>query len=210
LVGGTPLYLKALLRGLFDGPPADPALRRRLTTEAEQSGSQVLHERLVSHDPATAQRVHPNDLRRIIRALEVWETTGRPMSAWQQQWAATAVSQGEGGLHRVLCLDLPRSELYERIEARVGQMIASGLVDEAASLRRLPQPLSREAAQAVGYKELFAYLDGQATLEQTIERIQIRSRNLAKRQLTWFRHLPECHSVTPQLTFAAWGLTMDQ
>src|SRR5205823_5012121 len=99
---------------------------------------------------------------------------------------------------RVLCLDLPRAELYARIEKRVSHMIAEGLVEEAAALRRLPHPLSREAAQALGYRELFEYLDGKMTLENAIQRIQIRSRNLAKRQLTWFRHLPECRPVTPQ------------
>src|SRR5262249_37208877 len=86
-VGGTPLYLKALLFGLFDGPPADSALRQRLTEEAERSGGHVLHERLAQVDPVTAARLHPHDHRRIIRALEVWELTGRPISTWQQQWA---------------------------------------------------------------------------------------------------------------------------
>jgi tRNA dimethylallyltransferase len=86
LVGGTPLYLKALLFGLFDGPPADESVRRRLAAEAERDGREALHDRLARVDPACAGRLHPNDLRRVIRALEVWELTGRPISAWQTQW----------------------------------------------------------------------------------------------------------------------------
>jgi tRNA dimethylallyltransferase len=87
-------------------------------------------------------------------------------------------------------------------------MLTAGLADEVRALRRLPRPLSREAAQALGYKELFDYLDGKASLAETTERIRVRSRNYAKRQVTWFRHLPGCRAVTPQLTFALWGLTM--
>jgi tRNA dimethylallyltransferase len=217
-VGGTPLYLKALLRGLFDGPPADLQLRQRLTAEAASAGDQALHDRLAQVDRVSADRLHPHDVRRVIRALEVWELTRQPISSWQKQWAAEIgdETRTDGGkdtlatMPRVLCLDVPRAELYERIEERVRQMIAAGLVEEAAALRRLPHPVSREAAQAVGYKELFAHLDGQMTLADAMQRIQVRSRNLAKRQLTWFRHLPECRLVTPQLTIAAWGLTMDR
>jgi tRNA dimethylallyltransferase len=215
-VGGTPLYLKALLRGLFDGPPADAALRQRLSVEAERSGPQALHERLAKVDPVTAARLHPNDVRRVVRAIEVWQLTGRPLSAWQTQWAGVSKDRAASSLTPDSCpltpaiwLDLPRTELYARIDARVRGMIAAGLADEARALRALPRPLSREAAQAVSYKEMFDYLDGHATLEETITRIQTRSRNLAKRQLTWFRHLPECRPVTPEGTAVAWGLTMN-
>jgi tRNA dimethylallyltransferase len=200
-VGGTPLYLKALCYGLFDGPPADEALRQRLTDEAEHTGRAALHARLAQVDPATAARLHPNDVRRVVRALEVWELTDRPISAWQQQWSA-----GETPGNQVLWLDLPRDELYARINARVEQMITAGLVDEVRGLRRLCRPLSREASQALGYKELFDYLDGRATLAEAVERIQTRSRNLAKRQLTWFRHLPGCRPVDRERIFLAWGL----
>jgi tRNA dimethylallyltransferase len=205
-VGGTPLYLKALLFGLFDGPPADEALRRRLTAEAEQHGRQALHARLAHIDPTTAARLHPNDLRRVVRALEVWERTGQPISAWQQQWSAA----DDGMAGRVLLLDLPRAELYARINARVERMVAGGLVDEVRALRQLPRPPGREASQALGYKEMFAYLDGRATLAETVALIQARSRQFAKRQLTWFRHLPGCRPATRELTFASWGLTMNK
>jgi tRNA dimethylallyltransferase len=195
-VGGTPLYLKALLYGLFAGPPADPDLRRRLTAEAEGAGRHALHDRLAGVDPAAAARLHPHDVRRVVRALEVWQLTGRPISDWQRQWSGGEANAG------VLCLDLPRAELYARIDGRVERMFAAGLVDEVRTLRQLDRPLSREAAQALGYKEVVAYLDGRASLEETICRVQTRSRNLAKRQLTWFRHLPECRLVSEQLTFA--------
>jgi tRNA dimethylallyltransferase len=208
IVGGTPLYLKALLHGLFDGPPADPELRRHLTDEAERLGGAALHARLAAVDPASSARLHPNDVRRLVRALEVWQLTGRPLSAWQTQWPALSAENSLPGTPRVLWLDLPRDELYARIDARVRQMFDAGLVEEAQALRRLPRPLSREAAQAVGYKETFAYLDGRATRDETISLIQKRSRHLARRQLTWFRQMPECRPVTRELTFALWGSTM--
>jgi tRNA dimethylallyltransferase len=201
-VGGTALYLKALLSGLFDGPPGDEALRQRLTTEADEFGAQVLHDRLRAVDPVTAQRLHPNDVRRVVRALEVRELTGRPLSDWQVQWTNDG---GKGAEDRVLYLDLPRGELYARIDARVPAMVAAGLVDEVRALRELPRQLGREAAQALGYKEIFAHLDGRATLDETVQLIQVRSRQFAKRQLTWFRHIPECRPATRELTFALWG-----
>jgi tRNA dimethylallyltransferase len=207
-VGGTPLYLKALLRGLFSGPPADAALRRRLEEEAERVGPEALHARLARVDPAAAARLHPNDVRRVIRALEVWQLTGQPISALQTQWERRGESESVAA-SPVLWLSPPRRELYARIDARVRRMIASGLVEEVQALRRLPQPLSRAASQALGYKEMLAHLEGRADLEQTIARIQQRSRHFAKRQLTWFRHLPEGQPVTGPLTFAVWGLRME-
>jgi tRNA dimethylallyltransferase len=216
-VGGTPLYLKARLHGLFDGPPADAALRRRLAAEAEHAGHRVLHDRLARVDPAAAARLHPHDLRRVIRALEVWELTGRPISDWQRQWrphgngadsTVTASPCRALATSPVRWIDLPRAELYARIDARVVRMFAAGLVEEVRGLRGLNRPLSREASQALGYKEVFAFLDGEASLEETIRRVQMRSRHFAKRQLTWFRHLPECRPITEQLTIAPSDLRM--
>jgi tRNA dimethylallyltransferase len=206
-VGGTPLYLKALLYGLFDGPPGDEKIRQRLAVEAQRLGVEVLHERLGQVDPDTAVRLHANDLRRVVRALEVWELTGRPISTFQRQWTATGTVSAESDY--CLCLDLPRAELYARIDTRVRRMMADGLVEEVRALRKLEQPLSREARQALGYKELGACLDGTETVEAAVARIQTRSRNFAKRQLTWFRHMAVCRPVTAQLTFALWGLRMD-
>jgi tRNA dimethylallyltransferase len=216
LVGGTGLYLKAVLCGLFDGPPADEGLRRRLTVEAESAGPEALHARLAGVDPVSASRLHPNDVRRVVRALEVWQLTGRRMSEWQTQWSDAACGLAKGGspgrTRPAVWLDLPRDELYRRINLRVEAMIAAGLVEEVHRLRTLPRPPGREATQALGYKEMFDHLDGRATLAETVERIQTRSRRFAKRQGTWFRHLPGLRAVGPSptaaLTIAAWGLTI--
>jgi tRNA dimethylallyltransferase len=218
-VGGTALYLKALLRGLFPGPGADPALRARLEAEAEQHGNQVLHARLARVDPPAAGRLHVNDRRRLVRALEVWELTGRPISQWQQQWsvvgspppAEPAAEQGPPATDTPAAywIDLPREALYARINARVVRMFDEGLVGEVRRLRRLPRAVSREAAQGLGYKEVLDHLDGRVGLEETVLRIQVRSRNFAKRQITWFRHLAECRPLTRELTFSLWGLTID-
>jgi tRNA dimethylallyltransferase len=207
-VGGTPLYLKALLYGLFDGPPADAGLRERLSREAQTAGKQALHDRLSRVDSATAARLHPNDVRRVIRALEVWELTGRPISSWQEQWIAKSQKSKVKSENRCLCLDIPRAELYSRIDERVERMFASGFIDEARRLLNLALPLSREASQALGYKEMFDFLEGQTMLSDTVRRIQVRSRHFAKRQLAWFRHLPECRFVAKQLTFGLWELTI--
>lgn len=204
-VGGTPLYLKALLRGLFDGPPADATVRTRLEAEVETHGPLALHRRLSRLDPISAARLHPNDRRRVIRALEVLELTGRPMSAWQTQWH-DPVRPAKAASERCLCLDPSREELYSRIDARAERMLTGGLLDEARSLRAAGRTLGREASQAVGYREAFDVLDGRLSLAEALARIQTRSRQLAKRQATWFRSLPECRMVSPELTFAAWGL----
>ena len=207
-VGGTPLYLKALLHGLFDGPPANEALRADLEEQARQAGNQALHDRLAAVDPATARRLHPNDVRRVVRAVEVFELTGRPISAWQTQWEVA--SPAPRPPDTCLCLELPRDELYRRIDARVGSMVQQGLIDEVRALRQLARPPSREAAQALGYKELFAYLDGLGGLDEAVEQIRARSRNFAKRQLTWFRHLDGCRLVSPQLTRDLWESRMKE
>jgi tRNA dimethylallyltransferase len=190
-VGGTPLYIKALLHGIFDGPPADHAIRRRLEIQSQLEGPESLHSKLRGVDPITANKLHPNDTRRIVRALEVWELTGKPISHWQQQWDGAAYQK----MINCCWLERPREELYSRINARVEQMIARGWVDEVSRLRQLPRPISREAGQALGYAEIGEYLDGNLSLDQAILAIQMRSRQFAKRQMTWFRHLPGCESI---------------
>jgi tRNA dimethylallyltransferase len=205
-VGGTGLYLKALLFGLFDGPPADEALRARLAEEAERTGPEALHARLAAIDPTSAQRLSPNDVRRAIRALEVWELTGQPLSAWQTQWGKELAPSAP----RCVWLERPREELYRRINARVEAMVAGGLIEEARALRALPRPLGREASQAVGYREAFEHLDGRLALADVVRAIQTRTRQLAKRQLTWFRHLPGCVPVCAELTSALRGLRMGE
>jgi tRNA dimethylallyltransferase len=186
-VGGTPLYLKALLRGLFSGPAADWALRRDLEEIAGRNGTAELHRRLAAVDPAAAAKLHPNDVRRLIRALEVHHRTGRPISEQQRQFDAQAAD------HRpVFVLDWPRERLRERIDRRVEGMFAVGLVDEVRSLLAAERPLSRTAGQALGYRDVFEHLTGKYDLATTIDLVKLHTRQFAKRQLTWFRSLTEC------------------
>jgi tRNA dimethylallyltransferase len=202
-VGGTPFYLKALLHGLFDGPPADAELRRSLEAEAGRDGNAALHARLAAVDPKTAARLHPNDVRRVVRALEVHTLTGKPISAWQQTWDTLAFTDAphaapEPARIPAVVLELPREVLYERINRRVDAMLAAGWLEEVRRLRALPRPLSREARQALGYRELLGYIDNRASggheppgssWNETVELIRTHTRQFAKRQLTWFRHL---------------------
>lgn len=184
-VGGTPLYLKALLRGLFAGPGADPEVRRRLESEAEEHGDAALHARLARLDPATAARLHPNDRRRIVRALEVFELTDRPISAFQAEHDRPA----EGA--SAVALERPRPELHERINRRVERMFAEGLVEEVRRLISGPRPIHPVPAQGVGYREAIDLLAGRTNEAEAIARTQARTRQFAKRQATWFRGLAE-------------------
>ncbi len=218
LVGGTPFYLKALLHGLFPGPPAEPILRQQLEAEAEQLGNLSLHARLAAVDAKTAARLHPNDVRRVVRALEVYTLTGKPISAWQQTWDTKSFTDSPDAAPppipvRGVVLELPREVLYERINLRVDAMLAAGWLDEVRSLQRLPYPLSREARQALGYRELLEYRDGTGlTWSETVESIRTHTRQFAKRQLTWFRHLTQLVQVPtgttdlPEQVLQAWGL----
>ncbi|MHC4401821.1 MAG: tRNA (adenosine(37)-N6)-dimethylallyltransferase MiaA [Planctomycetota bacterium] len=190
-VGGTPLYLKGLLRGIFQGPPADWEFRERLEKEAGREEPGFLHRRLAEVDPTAAERLHPNDTRRLIRALEVFEKTGRPISEWQGQFDVGHQPE----TCRVFVLHWPRGELHRRIDRRVDRMIAAGLVDEVRALLEGPRPLSRTAAQGVGYREVIEHLTGKRDLAETIERIKAHTRRFARRQLTWFRSLGECRFV---------------
>ncbi len=190
-VGGTGLYLRSLLRGVFEGPGASSAIRERLEREAESLGSGALHERLRHLDPARAAKVHANDLRRIVRALEVIEVGGRPMSELQLH---PPLSKDDRPRH-VYWLSSPREWLYRRIDARVDRMIASGLVEETRRTIEQYGTLSSTALQAIGYREVVEHLEGKHPLDETIELIKRHTRQFAKRQHTWFRNLEECHAV---------------
>jgi len=187
-VGGTPLYLKGLLRGIFRGPPADWEFRRELEEEARRRGPSFLHERLAEVDPLAARRLHPHDSRRIIRALEVYAKTGQPISTLQQQFD-TGLSADSC---RVFVLDWPKGELYARIDRRVDAMFAAGLVDEVRALLARGEPLSKTARQGLGYREVFDYLEGRLGIEETVTLVKTHTRQFAKRQGTWFRSLSEC------------------
>lgn len=187
-VGGTPLYLKGLLRGIFEGPPADWELRHRLRDEETRHGPGHLYRRLSEIDPTAAGRLHANDTRRLIRAIEVFEKTGQPISRLQAQFEIGRPAER----CRVFVLDWDRAQLYQRIDRRVEAMFAAGLVEEVRSLLAWPQPLSRTSQQAVGYRETIEYLQGRYTLEATVELVQRHTRQFAKRQGTWFRSLSEC------------------
>jgi tRNA dimethylallyltransferase len=190
-VGGTPLYLKSLLRGLFDGPPADWELRHEIEEELEQVGQAALHERLMQVDPVAASAIHPHDTRRMIRALEVFRATGEPLSHQQ----LTFDDGRPADECRVFVLRRERGELHRRIEGRVEAMIDVGLLDEVRSLTAGGKRLGRTASQAVGYREALAYLAGEGSRAEMIQRIKVRTRRFAKRQGTWFRSLSECRFV---------------
>ena len=184
--GGTILYLRTFTEGLFEGPASDPAIRQRLREEADALGLEVLHDRLRHADPQAADRIHRNDLKRILRALEVHELTGRPISSLQQQFGQLRDD------YRMLFVGLShdRECLNRRINARVRQMMAQGFLDEAERLFRREPPLSEQARQALGYAELFAHLAGRCDLETAVEKIKINTRRFAKSQRTWFRRMP--------------------
>ncbi len=190
-VGGSALYLKAMLRGLFQGPPADWDFRRQVEAEVAETGDAALHARLEQVDPVSAHRLHVNDRRRIIRALEVLRLTGKPISHWQLEFDyATPPEQC-----LVFTIRRPRAELHERIAARVDKMFELGLVDEVRQLLESGEELSHTAQQAVGYCEVLAYLAGAMDLPTTKERVLIRTRRFARHQETWFRGLRECRLV---------------
>jgi tRNA dimethylallyltransferase len=190
-VGGTGLYLRSLLRGVFEGPSADPELRRDLEADAVRLTPEELHGRLQSVDPASADRIHPHDVRRVIRALEVYTRTGVPLSQFQRQLVLPPDQRPQN----VFWLSPPRAWLYDRINRRVDAMLQEGLLDEVRGLLAAPLPLSRTARQALGYQETIDHLQGRCSLEETVTRIQTRTRQFAKRQHTWFRHLEECREV---------------
>ncbi|MBT3278984.1 MAG: tRNA (adenosine(37)-N6)-dimethylallyltransferase MiaA [Phycisphaerales bacterium] len=183
LVGGTSLYIKALYDGLFEGPGSDEALRAELAARIATEGAEIVHAELAAVDPASAERIHPNDERRIIRALEVYRLAGKPLSELQTQWEANRpkLNAVRIGIRR-------ERELQNRkTNARVKAMLEAGLVDEVRALYDDPQGLSETARLAVGYAELFPYFEGKTTLDKAIERIKINTRQLAKKQRTWHR-----------------------
>ncbi len=197
LVGGTMLYFKALFEGLDALPPADADVRRRIEARAAQQGWPALHAELARVDPATAARLAPADSQRIQRALEVWQLTGQPMSALHTapSGAAGADSAIAGSLFSLEPAE--RAWLHQRIAQRFDQMLAAGLVDEVAALRARGD-LSPElpSMRCVGYRQVWQALDGDFPLKELRERGIAATRQLAKRQLTWLRGMPDRQLIT--------------
>jgi tRNA dimethylallyltransferase len=189
-IGGTPLYLKALLRGMSSGPPADWRMRDEIAAEVAQVGNDALYERLEQLDPLAASQIHPHDTRRLIRAIEVFRTTGSPISHEQLHF-----DQGTPADDcRVFVLRRPREEQHVRINERVEQMFERGLIAEVEQLTANGKQLGRTASQAVGYQEVIEHLAG-GDYETMVAKIKTRTRRFAKRQGTWFRSLCECRFV---------------
>ena len=193
-VGGTGLYLKAMLRGIFAGPPADPDLRKLLYEQSQNAPADFLHKELKKIDPVSAENLHPNDTKRLIRAIEVYRNSGKPISEWQKQFEQPAPQSR----CKVIVLDWPREILYDRVNRRVDHMMDIGFLDEVQQLTKRFLPISKTAAQALGYKELFDYLDKKMRLHIAVDTIKQNTRQFAKRQMTWFRSLAECQFLSLQ------------
>lgn len=183
IVGGTGLYINAVLYGYnFTEQPSDEQFRREMEQIAEEAGPHILYERLLKIDQESAAKIHPNNVRRVIRALEVYHCTGQKMSQLEQSTSDALVYDTA-----IIGLTMERTKLYERINERVEQMLAAGLLDE---VRQLYERGIRDcqSIQAIGYKELYKYFLGEITLTEAIEMLKRNSRRYAKRQLTWFRN----------------------
>lgn len=202
LVGGTMLYAKAFRDGLADLPTADPAIRERLRQEAEVQGWPALHARLAAADPIAAAKIEPQNSQRLQRALEVLELTGKPMSWWwQQQSQQSAFARLGVRLEQVAIVPTDRSLLHQRIEQRLDQMLAQGLLAEVALLhQRDDLSLQLPSIRAVGYRQVWEHLDGEYDTTEMRQRLLAATRQLAKRQLTWLRGWPDLLTLEPALT----------
>ena len=189
LVGGTMLYFRALQQGLAPMPAADPALRQQLRARAEKQGWPALHAELAAIDPVTAARLHPNHSQRIERALEVYQLSGRPLSELQQQSVAEPLP------YQTVSLALApadRALLHARIADRFGRMLEQGLIEEVEALRRRGDLTAESTSMlAVGYRQVWQYLDGDGSRQELLQRGIAATRQLAKRQLTWLRSWPD-------------------
>ena len=196
VAGGTPLYLKCLLRGLFVGPPADWEFRNSINEDLKVYGPEALKARLAQVDPLLAHRLHLHDSRRMIRGLEVARVTGRPLSHWQEQFENPAPRK----FAPVAVLRLERAWLHERINTRVERMLADGLLVEVEHLLVRHGSLGHTAAQAVGYREMLQQIQGELPAGETTEKIKAHTRQFARRQEIWFRGLKELEplAVNPE------------
>ncbi len=184
VVGGTGLYIRALTNGLFDGPEADPKIRSYFKDFAAEKGRNALYDELKSVDLKSARKIHPNDERRLIRALEVYRITGRPISELQEEQKAHLESQ-----YRFLFfgLTMSRNKLYTVIEKRIDRMVQQGLVDEVRSLLAMGVHEQAISMQGLGYKEIIPVILRKEPLRDAIELLKKETRHFAKRQMTWFQ-----------------------
>jgi tRNA dimethylallyltransferase len=187
-VGGTALYIKTLLYGLFEGPGADEQIRAELKAQAQTEGLDKLYIQLQKIDPDAASRISSNDARRIIRALEIYRLTGKPISSFQFQW-----NQSSSDEWAIIGLRREKTEESKHINARVKKMIDAGLVDEVKRLLAEPKPLGDQARCAIGYAEIIDHLTGKTTLDEAVELIKKNTRKLAKQQRTWFKTFQNVH-----------------
>jgi len=194
--GGTGLYLKALAHGLFEGPVQDPDLRRCLEKEIEESGLTSVYRRLVAIDPTVLSTIHPNDRLRTVRALEVYQLTGKPISQWQKEhrFEERPFETLKIGLTR------ERAEIYERINQRSDEMIQAGFLDEVKGLAARGYSLDLKPLRSVGYAQMAKVIRGTLTLESAVAAMKQETRRLAKRQMTWFRGDQEIHWFHPKQT----------
>ncbi|MCC8189435.1 MAG: tRNA (adenosine(37)-N6)-dimethylallyltransferase MiaA [Planctomycetes bacterium] len=207
LSGGTALYYRALLEGLFDGPGAEPEVRARLEARAAEVGGEVLHRELAGIDPEAAAKIHPADIRRLVRALEVTTLTGQGISLRQTQWKDFHAPAAAGQPAELFAtprypftmvrLVRSRADVHDRIRRRIERMAAAGLEAEARMVWRHRDRIARTPLQAVGYKELFPFFDGQASWTECLERLRHATNRLVRRQETWFRKFPARDLVVP-------------
>jgi len=189
IVGGSGLYIRALLDGLFTGPSRDDTFREALRQEAEEVGVPALYERLQRVDPEFAASIHPNDMRRIERGLEVYELSGRPLSDYHREHREKVAP-----LDAVqVAPDWPRSTLYDRINARVWNMVEAGFVDEVRRLIDTGHEHDLKRLRSRGHPEMAAHVRGECSLDEAVALVQRNTRRLAKRQLSWFRRDDRIH-----------------
>lgn len=183
LVGGTGLYLDSVINNTaFSEIPGDEEYRAKLYRLAEKEGKEALHAVLEKIDPLSAEKIHPNNLRRVIRAIEIYKVTGKTMTQVNTESKREPIYDS-----LIIGIDVPRQLLYDRINIRVDNMMKMGLLEEVEALKNAKADKSSTAMQAIGYKELFAYLEGESSLEEAVEKIKLESRRYAKRQMTWLR-----------------------
>ena len=187
LVCGTPLYLKALLYGIFADSGSDSQLRAEMEKTASEKGLAFLYEQLMKVDPAKADKIHANDRKRIIRALEVYKITGKPISTLQTHFKKTELRYPV----TMVGLKWKSEELYQRINERVERMFKHGLVEEVKGLINSGKGLGKQSGDAIGYKEIVRHLNGEITLEAAKEEVKKGTRYLARKQMTWFRRFPD-------------------